>query len=84
VIFEREVRESGPLSATAETGIALLAVCRRVEGDFIGCCGLIVGCATADEPEIAYELYKRLHDYGYATEAAGAVVRAAAATGRRR
>jgi RimJ/RimL family protein N-acetyltransferase len=77
-------RISGQLSATAESGIALLAVSRRVEGDFIGYCGLIVGRATIDEPEIAYELYQRVHGHGLATEAAGVVVRAAAATGRRR
>jgi len=77
-------RISGQLSATAESGIALLAVSRRAEGDFIGYCGLIVGRATIDEPEIAYELYQRVHGHGLATEAAGVVVLAAAATGRRR
>ncbi|MEC3974581.1 GNAT family N-acetyltransferase [Amycolatopsis sp. H20-H5] len=36
------------LAVAAETGIALLAVCRRVEGDFIGYCGLIIGRATTE------------------------------------
>jgi RimJ/RimL family protein N-acetyltransferase len=37
-----------------------------------------------DEPELAYELLRRAHGHGYATEAARAVVEAAFATGRRR
>lgn len=72
------------LAATARTGIALLPVRRRAEGDFIGYCGLIVGRATAEEPEIAYELLRRAHGHGYATEAARAVLDAAVATGRSR
>jgi RimJ/RimL family protein N-acetyltransferase len=72
------------LAATAETGIALLPVRRREEGDFIGYCGLVVGRATVEEPEIAYELFQRVHGRGYATEAARAVLAAATATGRER
>ncbi|MEU7076018.1 GNAT family N-acetyltransferase [Streptomyces narbonensis] len=72
------------LAATEETGIALLPIQRRAEGDFIGYCGLIIGRATLDEPEIAYELFRHAHGRGYATEAAAAVVEAAAATGRKR
>ncbi|MFE3072146.1 GNAT family N-acetyltransferase [Streptomyces sp. NPDC059247] len=72
------------LGTTATTGIALLPVQRRAEGDFIGYCGLIIGRATLDEPEIAYELFQRVHGNGYATEAASAVLDAAAATGRKR
>ncbi|MCI3278753.1 GNAT family N-acetyltransferase [Streptomyces cylindrosporus] len=67
-----------------ETGLALLAVHRRDEGDFIGYCGLTVGRASLDEPEIAYELFRRAHGRGYATEAAAAVLDAATATGRER
>jgi RimJ/RimL family protein N-acetyltransferase len=69
---------------TARTGFALLAIVRRDQGDFIGYCGLIVGRSTVDEPEIAYELHQHAHGHGYATEAAGAIVDAAAATGRTR
>ncbi|AWZ10189.1 MULTISPECIES: GNAT family N-acetyltransferase [unclassified Streptomyces] len=72
------------LTATAETGIALLPIQRRDEGDFIGYCGLIIGRSTLEEPEIAYELFRHAHGRGYATEAAGAVVDAAGATGRKR
>ncbi|MFC9955653.1 GNAT family N-acetyltransferase [Streptomyces prasinus] len=72
------------LTATATTGIALLPIQRRDEGDFIGYCGLIIGRSTLEEPEIAYELFQRVHGRGYATEAAGAVLDAAVATGRKR
>ncbi|NGO42599.1 GNAT family N-acetyltransferase [Streptomyces ureilyticus] len=71
-------------AASALTGIALLPVIRRDVGDFIGYCGLTVGRASVDEPEIAYELYRRVHGQGYATEAASAVLDAAIATGRKR
>lgn len=72
------------LAATPATGIALLPIRRRAEGDFIGYCGLIVGRCSVEEPEIAYELLQRAHGRGYATEAAGAVLEAAIATGRKR
>ncbi|MGW8700277.1 GNAT family N-acetyltransferase [Streptomyces eurythermus] len=71
-------------AASARTGIALLPVIRRDVGDFIGYCGLTVGRASVDEPEIAYELFQRVHGQGYATEAASAVLDAAIATGRKR
>ncbi|WP_199546998.1 GNAT family N-acetyltransferase [Streptomyces sp. N35] len=72
------------LTATRTTGIALLPIQRREEGDFIGYCGLIIGRSTLEEPEIAYELFQRVHGNGYATEAARAVLDAAVATGRKR
>lgn len=72
------------LTAAATNGIALLPICRRAEGDFIGYCGLTVGRATLAEPEIAYELFRRVHGNGYATEAARAILHAAVATGRER
>ncbi|WP_438297059.1 GNAT family N-acetyltransferase [Streptomyces sp. HUAS TT7] len=71
-------------AASALKGIALLAVIRRDVGDFIGYCGLTVGRASVDEPEIAYELFRHVHGHGYATEAASAVLDAAIATGRKR
>jgi RimJ/RimL family protein N-acetyltransferase len=67
---------------SARTGLALLVVHRRAENDVIGYCGLITGRSTEAEPELAFELFRRVHDQGYATEAAAAVVTAAAATGR--
>ena len=71
-----------PLAAAP--GLGLLPIVRRSEGDVIGYCGLTIGQATFEEPEIAYELARRVHGQGYATEAARAVVEAAAATGRHR
>lgn len=67
-----------------DSGIGLLVVRRRDEGDVIGYCGLVVGRSTLAEPEIAYELFARAHRRGYATEAAAAVLDAAVAIGRRR
>ncbi|MBO0995864.1 GNAT family N-acetyltransferase [Bacillus sp. SD088] len=67
-----------------ENEISLLTIRRQHEGDFIGYCGLIIGRSTLEEPEIAYELFQRVHGNGYATEAASAVLEAAIATGRRR
>ena len=69
---------------TIETGIGALAIDRRAEGDTIGYCALVVGRCSLDEPEIAYELLRQFHGHGYATEAARALVAAAAATGRHR
>lgn len=68
----------------ADPGLGLLPIERRGTGEFIGYCGLTVGQGTFDEPEIAFELARRAHGHGYATEAAHAIVEAAAGTGRRR
>ena len=69
---------------TMEIGIGALAIRRRAEGDVIGYGALVIGRCSLDEPEIAYELLRRFHGRGYATEAARALVEAAAATGRHR
>ncbi len=69
-------------SALADTGIGLLVI--RRDTAFMGYCGLVQGRATLDEPELAYELLREHQGLGYATEAAQAVVSAAAATGRQR
>jgi RimJ/RimL family protein N-acetyltransferase len=67
-----------------ENGIAPLTIRRRDEGDYIGYCGLIIGRSTLEEPEIAFELFRRVHGNGYATEAASSVLDGAIATGRHR
>lgn len=72
------------LTASVETGLALLAIERVSSPGFIGYCGLIVGRASDEEPEIAFELFRREHGLGYATEAGDAVVAAAVTTGRSR
>jgi RimJ/RimL family protein N-acetyltransferase len=66
------------------SGIGLLTIRRRADDEPLGYCGLIVGRCSLDEPEIAYELLRRFHGFGYATEAAHAVMDAAYATGRNR
>ncbi|MET3807446.1 RimJ/RimL family protein N-acetyltransferase [Nakamurella sp. UYEF19] len=66
------------------TGIGFLAIHRRDESDLIGYAGLLVGRASLEEPEIAYELFSRVHGNGYATEAAAAIIEAAVETGRKR
>lgn len=80
----QDVRDSIPrqLESLHSTGIGPLTV--RLDGEFIGWCGLVVGHSTLEEPEIAYELLARCHGHGYATEAARAVLAAAARTGRSR
>ena len=77
-------RIASQLDATMRTGLALLPLRRLVEGDFIGYCGLLVGRASVEEPELASEVLRRVHNQGYATEAARAVLDAAIASGRSR
>ena len=63
----------------------LLTIVRKGEGDVIGYCGLIFdGRGPSDEPELAYELLRRAAGFGYATEAARAVLEWAAEAGYRR
>ncbi|KQZ89766.1 GNAT family acetyltransferase [Phycicoccus sp. Root563] len=73
----------------------LLAVERRAEGDVIGYCGLVHsgrgsqggdegGVEGRDEPELAFELLRRVHGQGYATEAALAVIEHARVDGLQR
>ncbi len=72
------------IATPAQNGFGLYAVDHPDEGGFIGYCGLIVGRSSLEEPEIAYELFRRTHGRGYATEAATAVLAAAIETGRHR
>lgn len=63
----------------------LLAVQRKDSGHVIGYCGLVsAGTGASDEPELAYELLRTAHGFGYATEAGQAVVTGAEASGYRR
>lgn len=63
----------------------LLAVERKLTGDVIGYCGLVFdGNGSNDEPELAFELLRAIHNKGYATEAGWAVVRWAGEAGYRR
>lgn len=69
---------------TAELGIGVLVLRARGTGEPLGYCGLVLGRASLQEPELAYELLPRAHGRGYATEAGRAVLDAAFATGRTR
>ncbi len=62
-------------------GLGLMAVECRDSAEFVGYCGLIVGGASAAEPEIAFELCSHAHGVGYATEAARTVTTAAQSAG---
>jgi len=62
----------------------LLAVERKATGDVIGYCGLVNGNGSNDEPELAFELLRAIHNKGYSTEAGWAVVRWAGEAGYRR
>lgn len=67
------------------TSIGLLAVERKAAGDVIGYCGLIdSGPGSEVEPELAFELLRRVWRQGYATEASLEVVEWARSSGYRR
>src|ERR1051326_6406119 len=65
--LEEYIRTSRPSS------VGLLAIERKATGDVIGYCGLIDGDAPG-EPELAFELLRRVWGQGYATEASLAVL----------
>lgn len=68
-----------------QPGPGLLTVQRKDEGDVIGYCGLVAGQdVTDDEPELAFELLRAVHNRGYATEAGQSVIDWAANAGHRR
>jgi [ribosomal protein S5]-alanine N-acetyltransferase len=65
--------------------IGLLAVERKAGRDVIGYCGLVdSGRGSDEEPELAFELLRRVWRQGYATEAALAVLDWARSSGYER
>jgi ribosomal-protein-alanine N-acetyltransferase len=64
--------------------LGLLAIERKAAGDVIGYCGLIDGRGPHGEPELAFELLRRVWRQGYATEASLAVLDWARACGYQR
>jgi RimJ/RimL family protein N-acetyltransferase len=63
----------------------LLAVERKVARDVIGYCGLVGGGpGSVGEPELAFELLRRVWGQGYATEASSAVLNWARSSGYER
>lgn len=78
-----ELAESIRTGRSSSTG--LLAVERKATGDVIGYCGLIDGGPGAErEPELAFELLRRVWGQGYATEASWAVIDRARSSGHER
>ena len=77
--FEESIRTHQPAS------IGLLAVERKAAGDVIGYCGLLESDrGAAAEPELAFELLRRVWSQGYATEASWAVLDLARSSGYER
>ena len=77
--LEDSIRTNQPSS------IGLLAVERKDAGDVIGYCGLIdSGRGSDGEPELAFELLRRVWRQGYATEASLAVLGWARSSGYER
>lgn len=54
---------------------------RLLDGGVLGNCGMLIGRATASEPEIGYMISASHQGLGYASEAAHAVLAEAAAVG---
>ena len=73
------------ISRRAETerqhGLLWYAVCDRAGGRMLGNCGLFAGRTGSAEPEIGYEIRRSCQGRGLATEAAGAVLDDALASG---
>jgi RimJ/RimL family protein N-acetyltransferase len=77
--LEELIRTNQPSSS------GLLAVQRKADHDVIGYCGLIDSeRGSAGEPELAFELLRRVWRQGYATEASMAVLDWARSSGYER
>jgi len=73
------------IRANQPSAVGLLAVERKAAGDVIGYCGLIdSGRGSEGEPELAFELLRRVWRQGYATEASLAVLDWARSSGYER
>lgn len=63
----------------------LLTVVLRASGEVIGYSGIVFdGTGDANEPELAFELLREVHNHGYATEAGRAVIAWAGESGHPR
>jgi [ribosomal protein S5]-alanine N-acetyltransferase len=73
------------IRARQPSSVGLLAVERKAAGDVIGYCGLVdSGRGAEGEPELAFELLRRIWRQGYATEASLAVLDWARSSGYER
>jgi RimJ/RimL family protein N-acetyltransferase len=78
-----ELEDSIRAARPSTTG--LLAVERKACGDLIGYCGLVdSGRGSDGEPELAFELLRRVRGQGYAAEASWAVLDWARSSGHDR
>ena len=81
----RSPRSRRGFRAARPSSIGLLAVERKAAGDVIGYCGLVDSLRGSEgEPELAYELLRRVWGQGYATEASWAVLDWARSSGYQR
>lgn len=80
-IEEERERLDAHRHAADAAGFGLYTIEVAETGEPVGYCGLIVGRASAEQPELAYELLRRHVGNGYATEAAAAIVDAGFAAG---
>lgn len=80
-VEEMRARLRSQRTASESTGVRLYAI-QHAQNGLLGYCGLNEGRRTATESELAFELFRRAHGQGYATEAARAVIAAADASGR--
>lgn len=78
---EERDRLDAQRTATDQTGFGLYTIEIAESREPVGYCGLIVGRASTEQPELAYELLREHVGNGYATEAAAAVADAAFAAG---
>jgi [ribosomal protein S5]-alanine N-acetyltransferase len=76
-VAETAERVERHVSRFAETGYGLCAVVDRTDGRVVGTCGLFPVEWVGPDLEVAYHLGSDVWNRGYATEAAGAWVRAA-------
>ncbi len=76
-VEEERERLDAQRAAFDERGFGLYAIEDKESGEVVGYCGLVVGRASASQPELAYELLRGHVGHGYATEAAAAVADAA-------
>ena len=74
-------RRDAQREAAERAGFGLYTIELVETGVPVGYCGLIIGRATTDQPELAYELLREHVGSGYATEAAAAVADAAFSAG---
>lgn len=72
---------AGVVDSQNTHGVVPSVIVRKADAEVLGYCGLVIGRATLDEPELAFELFQHAQGSGYAAEAALAVIAAAKRAG---